>query len=477
MRKILLLITFALGLNLTMNAQVTTATLTGTAKDDAGTGIPGANVVAVHEPSGTTYGTVSSLDGKFTIQNMRVGGPYKVTISFVGYQTQSYGDIYLKLGEPYVLNHLMKEEGTQLQEIVVLATEDVIMNSSRNGTLTNIGSRQIMTMPSISRSMNDMIRMTPQASSNSTGAIGGGNYRQNYITVDGSDFNNTFGIGGNLPANGSPISLDALEEISVNITPYDVRQANFIGSSINAVTRSGTNNFSGSAYTFFRNQNQQGNKVGDNPELTRAPLDIKTYGIRLGGPILKNKLFFFVNYEKTSETRPGHEKTSETRPGQLQVASTPGKPFNPAVNPQVSRPEATFLDDVSDYLRTNYGYETGPYQGYDNESGNTRFVARVDWNINNNHRINVRYSQVESKSPSFPSTSTSGSGFNAASGFNRQSNNALFFKNAGYFQEANFYSLAAEANSLFGKVANTLRFTYTHQNDPRSTNSSQFPFV
>lgn len=463
---------FAFGITLSMNAQVTTATLTGVAKDDAGAGIPGANVVAVHEPSGTTYGTVSSLDGKFTIQNMRVGGPYKVTISFVGYQTQSYGDIYLKLGEPYVLNHLMKEEGTQLDEIVVLATEDAIMNSSRNGTLTNIGSRQIMTMPTISRSMNDMIRMTPQASSNSTGAIGGGNYRQNYITVDGSDFNNTFGIGGNLPANGSPISLDALEEISVNITPYDVRQANFIGSSINAVTRSGTNNFSGSAYTFFRNENQQGNKVADNDPLIRAPLSINTYGIRLGGPIVKNKLFFFVNYEKTSETRPG----------QLQVASTsttPGDPgtFDPAINPQVSRPSATFLNEVSDYLRTNYNYETGPYQGYDNESGNTRFVARLDWNINNNHRINVRYSQVESKSPSFPSTSTSGSGFNAATGFNRQSNNAMFFQNAGYFQEANFYSLAAEANSLFGKVSNTFRATYTHQNDPRSSNGSIFPFV
>ncbi|MCW5912760.1 MAG: TonB-dependent receptor [Cyclobacteriaceae bacterium] len=466
MRKILLLMAFAFGLTLSMNAQVTTATLTGAAKDEAGAGIPGANVVAVHEPSGTTYGTVSNLDGKFTIQNMRVGGPYKVTISFVGYQTQSYGDIYLKLGEPYVLNHLMKEEGTQLDEIVVIATEDAIMNSSRNGTLTNIGSRQIMNMPTISRSMNDMIRMTPQASSSSTGAIGGGNYRQNYITVDGSDFNNTFGIGGNLPANGSPISLDALEEISINITPYDVRQANFIGSSINAVTRSGTNNFSGSAYTFWRNEKQQGNKVGYNDELTRAPLDIKTYGIRLGGPIIKNKLFFFVNYEQTNETRPG----------QLQVAATPGKPFGSS--PEVSRPEASVLDGISQYLKDNYGYETGPYQGYDNESNSNKFTARLDWNINSNHRINVRYSQVESKSPSFPSTSVSGvsgAGFNVSQ--NRQSNQALFFKNAGYFQEANFYSLAVEANSLFGQIANTFRASYTHQNDPRSSGSSEFPFV
>jgi hypothetical protein len=468
MRKFLLLLSFACMASVAAFAQVTTATLTGFAKDDSGSGIPGANVVATHEPTGTTYGSVTLTDGKFVITNMRVGGPYKVTISFVGYETQTYEDITLKLGEPYVLNHVMKEAGTQLDEIVVTSVEDAVMNSSRNGTMTNVGTRQIMNMPSISRSMNDMIRMTPQASSSSTGAIGGGNYRQNYITVDGSDFNNTFGIGGNLPANGSPISLDALEEISVNITPYDVRQANFIGSSINAVTRSGTNNFSGSAYTFFRNENQQGNKVGDNAALTRSPLDIKTYGIRLGGPILKNKLFFFVNYEKTTETRPG----------QLQVAATPGKPFDPANSPEVSRPLASDLDLYSTFLKENYGYDTGPYQGYNNESGNTRFVARLDWNINQNHRINVRYSQVESKSPSFPSTSTSGSGFTAANGYNRQSNNALFYKNAGYFQEANFYSLAAEVNSLFGgKVANTLRATYTHQNDPRSSGGSTFPFV
>jgi hypothetical protein len=183
---------------------------------------------------------------------------------------------------------------------------------------------------------------------------------------------------------------------------------------------------------------------------------------------LKNKLFFFINYEKTTETRPG----------QLQVAATPGKPFDPANSPEVNRPLASDLDLYSQFLKDNYGYDTGPYQGYDFESGNTRFVARLDWNINQNHRINVRYSQVESKSPSFPSTSTSGSGFNAANGYNRQSNNALFYKNAGYFQEANYYSLAAEVNSLFGgKVANTFRATYSHQNDPRSSGGSTFPFV
>lgn len=467
MRRILLLSTFVLMAVAGLFAQgVTTSTMSGTVKDQKGGAVPGANIVATHEPSGTTYGSVSLADGRFSIPNMRVGGPYKVRISFVGYGEQVFNDVYLKLGETYVINATLAEEGTQLEEIVVSGTQDKIMNSDRNGAITSISTREIMSMPTISRSMNDMIRFTPQATSNSNGAIGGGNYRQNYITIDGSDFNNTFGIGGNLPANGSPISLDALEEISVNITPYDVRQANFIGSSINAVTRSGTNEFSGSAYTFWRNENQQGNKVGDNPRLTRAPLDIKTYGIRLGGPIIKNKLFFFFNYEQTNETRPG----------QLQIAATPERPFDPSNDPNVSRPWASELDAISQYLKDEYGYETGPYQGYDNESNSNKFTARVDWNINQNHRINVRYSQVESKSPSFPSTSVSGSGLSNPV-HNRQSNYALFFKNAGYFQEANFYSLAVEANSLFGKVANTLRATFTHQNDPRSSGGGVFPFV
>jgi hypothetical protein len=464
MRKLLLLIAVVLSAGAGY-AQVTTATLTGFAKDDSGSGIPGANVVATHEPSGTTYGSVTLADGKFVITNMRVGGPYKVTISFVGYETQTYEDITLKLGEPYVLNHVMKEEGTQLDEVIVTSAEDAIMSGSRNGALTNIGSKQILNMPTISRSMNDMIRMTPQASSTSTGAIGGGNYRQNYITVDGSDFNNTFGIGGNLPANGSPISLDALEEISINITPYDVKQSGFTGSAINAVTRAGTNSFSGSAYTFFRNENQQGNQVGDNDPLTRQPLQINTYGFRLGGPIIKNKLFFFVNMETGKEVRPG----------QLNVAATTGAPFGSS--PNVSRPLATELDAISTFLRDNYNYETGPYQGYDLESSNQRFVARIDWNINQNHRFNIRYSQVESKNPSFVSGSRSPM-TNYATGAGRTNNNALWFKNSNYYQEANFYSLAAELNSLFGgRFANTLRLSFTNQNDPRSTDGATFPFV
>ncbi len=195
---------------------------------------------------------------------MRVGGPYHVDVTYVGLKPQAFDELYLKLGEPFILDVTLRETQQSLQEVVVSsgASRNSVLNGSRTGTTTNISTRSINTLPTISRSLNDFTRLTPQATSTSTGSIGGGNYRQNYITVDGSDFNNTFGIGGNLPANGSPLSLDALQEISINVTPYDVRQSNFIGSAINAVTRSGTNVFSGSAYTFWRNQNQIGNKAG-----------------------------------------------------------------------------------------------------------------------------------------------------------------------------------------------------------------------
>ena len=313
MRRILLVTTaFVLTATMSLLAQgVTTSTLSGSTKDKNGA-VPGANVVAVHEPTGTTYGTVSTRDGKFSIANMKVGGPYKITISFVGYQTQSYGDIYLKLGETYVLNHVLSEEGTQLEELVVTGVSEKALNAEKNGAVTNIGSRQLLIMPSISRSINDMIRMTPQSSSTNQGAVGGGNYRQNNFTIDGSDFNNSFGIGGNLPGNGNPISLDAIEEISINVTPYDIRQSGFVGSAMNAVTRSGTNAFTGSAYTFFRTQGQQGDQVQDETRIPTQRLDIQTYGFRFGGPIIKNKLFFFANAETTTEIRPGQTNVAAT---------------------------------------------------------------------------------------------------------------------------------------------------------------------
>lgn len=463
-KRILGLLLFALAIGVIANAQITTSSLAGTIKDIDNQILAGASIVATHQPTGTRYTTLSRANGDFTISNMRSGGPYLVEISFIGYKPERYEDIYLQLAEATVLTGVMQKSNASLEGVVITTTgRSNILNANRTGAVTNIGTREIQRLPTISRGLNDFLRITPQ----SNGAyVGGGNYRQNFITVDGSDFNNTFGIGNNLPAGGSPISLDAIEELSVSITPYDIRQSGFIGSAVNAVTRSGSNNFTGSVYSYWRNQNQQGNNVGKS-SFIKQNLQFNQYGARVGGPIINNKLFYFFNYETEKQISPGQSKFAST-PGQFGV---PGTPTN------IARPTGPELDAISQYLKNKYEYETGPYQGYDFPSNKEKILARIDWNISAKHRFNVRYSQVESKTPSFVSTSTGSTGITGVTG-NRQDINSLHFANSNYFQEANFYSLAAELNSAFGKgFSNIFRASYTNQNDPRSTNSAIFPFV
>ena len=444
-------------------AQVTTSSISGHVIDSA-TKEPlvGASIMATHTTSGTKYTALTTKSGEFTIHDMRSGGPYVVVVTFVGFESVTFDDVMLKLAETFPLDVTMNKKTGTLENVIISTTKrNPILNSSRTGAMTNIGLQAIQNLPSINRSVNDFTRLTPQANGTS---IGGGNYRQNNFTVDGADFNNTFGIGINLPANGSPISIDALDEISVNVTPYDVRQSGFIGSAINAVTRAGTNQFQGSVYHYFRDEDNQGNKVNQTV-FTKPSFEFKQFGGRIGGPIIKNKLFFFVNYE------------TDNQPKQIQsrFAATPGAPFGSAAN--IARPTAAELDEISSYLQTNYGYETGPYDGYNTEIERKKFVARIDWNISTKHKLNVRYSQVEGFEPTAPSTSTTGTGNSFATGAGRTDINALWYSNSQYLQGANFYSFAGELNSKFGKFSNTLRATYTYQNDSRESPSQQFPFV
>lgn len=439
----------------------TTSGINGKIVDPNGKPLPGATVLAIHVPSGSQYGALTNSDGLFSVQGMRPGGPYTIEVSFIGYTKKSLTDISLLLGETFVLNAALEEINTQLTEVVIVAFKAPVFNSEKNGSSINISTRQLATMPTISRSINDLTRLTPQANGNQ---IGGGNYRQNFITVDGAQFNNAFGIGTNLPGGGSPISLDALDQISVNITPYDVRQSGFIGASVNAVTRSGSNEFSGSVYTFMQNEKYKGNHVGK-AKFLRTPSDYLMEGVRLGGPIIKNKLFFFLNFEK--------EKT--TVPGPPRVAATPEAPAD--YNNNIARPTAADMDMMSAYLKDTYGYETGPYQGYSFQSPAQKFLVRLDWNINKNHKFNIRYSSMIRKDPVSPSTSVSP--FSNIYTNNRQSMDAMWYKNSGYFQESNFKSLSAELNSSLGggKFMNTLRATYSFQDEPRSTDGKLFPFV
>lgn len=448
--------------SISLHAQVTSSSITGTVKDEKEILI-GVSIEAVHQPSGTVYRVASNKDGRFHIPNMRVGGPYKIQFSYIGYDTQIVDNIELKLGDPYLLNMVLSSMENNLDEVVISSADrNSLLNADRTGTSTNLSRREIQTIPTISRSLNDLTRLAPQSNNNS---IGGGNFRQNNVNIDGADFNNNFGIGSNLPGNGNPVSIDALEEISVNVTPYDVKQSGFIGGAINGVTRSGTNEFSGSGYTYFRNQNQIGTKVSTYPELVVTDQSYKIYGGRLGGPIIKNKLFFFVNAEREEEVRPGQTKIA-ARPGAL-VGSAPN----------ITRPLASELDEISSYLRETYGYETGPYEAYNFQSERTNLLARFDWNINTSNRFNIRYSYVQTKSPSFVSTSRSPLG-SYPSGGSRTDNQALPFKNSNYYQEANLYSLTAELNSTIAqKFNNTLRLSYTNQNDPRSSDSEIFPLV
>ncbi|UOQ55153.1 TonB-dependent receptor [Hymenobacter cellulosivorans] len=440
-------------------SQVTTSAMNGVITDKSGAGLPGATVIAVHTPTNTQYVAPTNSEGRFNIGGMRVGGPYSVRVTFIGYQETARDGIFLTLGQNLRLDINLSEATTELADVVVRGQRDNIINADRTGSVTSVQREQIERLPSISRSLNDFTRLTPQANG---AAVGGGNNRQNNFTVDGSDFNNNFGIGGNLPAGGSPISLDAVEQLTVSVTPYDVRQSGFTGGAINAVTRSGTNNFSGSLYTYFRNQDFTGTRVG-NESFDIQKSQFNQYGFRLGGPVIKDKVFFFVNAEIEKSTTPFSQR----------VAATPEARYGS--NPNITRPLASELNGIREYLRNRYGYETGEYQGYDTERTRNKILARIDWNISQNHRFNVRYSQTEGKEVN-PTSNSAAPSF--PTGISRGNTTALGFQNSNYYQEANFYSFAAELNSTFGStMSNTLRGTFTKQNDPRSSDSQIFPFV
>lgn len=470
----------------TVNAQVTTSSMSGKVVDQSNEAIIGATIQAIHEPSGTHYGAITNVDGRYSIQGMRAGGPYKVEVSYVGYQSVVYKSINLQLGENYVLDANLKESTELLDEVVITASKSSNMKSDRAGAVTNVDAARMSEVPTVSRSMNDIMRLTPQGANIGSGfSVGGGNYRQSYVTVDGAAFNNAFGIGSNLPAGGSPISLDALEQISVSTTPFDVRQSGFTGGAINAVTKSGTNEFKGTAYMYTSNTHLTGNKVEDY-ELTRNRDHSTTYGASLGGAIIKNKLFFFVNGEYQDNVQAG--PSGIARSGANDEWSTNGIVHRPFENTTtVGGRTFVGMNNISQYLSEKYNYNPGRYQGYSLETPSYKIMGRLDWNINNN-KINFRFTHTHSKYSSNPSSSTTpfkdsiiypggvdGSAGKSSSG--RTSNTGLYFESSRYMQEQNFTSIASEWNSKWGAINNALRFTYSYQNEPRTYEGGTFPTV
>lgn len=469
LKSLISLVLVAIATIAVTQAQVTTSSVVGQVVDSQGEPLPGANIVATHEPSGTRYGAVSNLDGRYTIPNMRIGGPYTVQISFIGFEPVSYTGMVLKLGEPYSLSTTLSDDSTELGEVIVTGSRTGELESNKTGTSTSISTKQLTDLPQINRSVTEFTRLTPQANGTS---FAGRDSRYNNLQVDGANFNNGFGLSSNpLPGgNSQPISLDAIEQISVNIAPFDVTQSGFTGAGINAVTRSGTNTFTGSAYYFNKNQSLQGKKIGDN-ELVATDAATNNFGFRLGGPIIKNKLFFFVNAEREVNTGANASGANLWR------ASTNGV-SDPENN--IARTTVDDLEAVRNHLINQWGYDPGRYQGYANEAeqSSTKFLARIDWNISDKHKLAVRYNQVVGTSPQ-TTNATSGprprTPFPAGA---RVGPNSIAFENSNYGFENTVRSITAELNSYFSsKASNQFLVTYSKIQDTRTTPGSEFPFV
>lgn len=460
MRRILLLSTFVLMAVLTARAQgVTTASMTGVVKDANGEVVPGANVVATHVPSGTTYGASSRADGYFNMLGMRVGGPYTVKASFVGFKEQVFENVYVQLGQAYVLNINLVDEATQLTEVVVSGVVDPTLNSDKMGASTNFNVTQIQNLPSIGRDFRDISRLTPQAGGSGGFSFGGRSDKFNNLSIDGATVNNVFGLealpGGQ--SNTTPFSMDAIQEITVSLSPYDVRQGNFTGAGISAITRSGTNDLSGSAYYFFRNEKLAGKKV-DGVEIPLQDFKFQNYGFRLGGPILKNKAFYFVNIEFEKRTDPIYTNPVRTDKSQSITGATQGTDDND--------PE-TGLAGLKDFLVNVVGYDPGVYKNLTRETNSVRYVARIDYNINANHKLTVRGNVTNAFRDRDPSGS---SGFGTSpQGGRGNNNNVISFSSTYYRQNNNQYSVTAELNSTLGegKFTNNLVAGYSAFRDFR----------
>lgn len=443
-------------------AQVTTSSMNGRVADEKGEPVVGAAVVATHEPSGTVYGAIVNQNGQYTINGMRAGGPYKVEVSSVGYNAIVFKDVTLQLAETYNLSATLKESTEFLEQVVVIGTAKSKFSNERTGAATNIDNSQIAALPTVSRSITDVTRLSPYGGNGMSFA--GADGRTANFTVDGANFNNNFGLSEKLPGGGSPISIDAIEEMQVVISPFDVRQTNFIGGGVNAITKSGTNTFKGTAYVYHKNENLRGDSIGGE-QITgaRAKDRTTTYGFTLGGPIIKNKLFFFVNYEYVNTpTIANRWRGSED-----------GKAD---ANNYISRTKLSDLQKVSDFVKNQYGYDTGSYANFPADESNQKILARIDWNINDKNHLAVRYNYTLNRGWNAPNK-TSMDGGTRASGA-RTSQYSMSFANSMYAIDNSVHSVSLDLNSrITDNLSNQFLATFSKLDDTRSTGSSEFPFI
>ncbi len=467
MIKQLALAALSLVVTVSLFGQVTTSSMSGRVYEADGTPVIGAAVVAVHTPSGSKYYSITDNAGNYRIQNMRVGGPYSVEVTFLGYGTIKAENLNLRLGENFVYDAQLTEEAMTLSEVVISAgVINPVLNRDRTGAAMNISSREINSLPTISRSITDFTRMTPQANGNS---FAGRDGRFNTITVDGAAFNNNFGLSSNAMPGGSaqPISLDVIEQVVVNLAPYDVRMSQFTGASINAVTKSGDNRLKVSAYTYLRPESFTGEKVGDLIVPRARDNSSTTYGFTIGAPIIKDKLFIFASYEFESESRP----SGSWEPSTNGVAD---------LDRRISRTTIADLERAKNHLLSTYNYDPGDYQNFGAfPSENYKIFAKVDWNINRNHKFSARYNRLRNSSRSLTNATSGPPPSSSRSQISRVSDYSIAFSNAFYNNENTVDAFSAELNSTFGtKFANKLIVSYTEVTDPkRSSPSEEFPFV
>lgn len=448
------LLTLLLGLVVSIaHAQVTTSSMYGSITDEKGAGLPGATVIATHLPTGTQYAVTTRAEGQYTLPNLRVGGPYKVDVTYVGFQANKAEDLYLTLGQRLSVPFVLKNASTQLSEVVVKGSD--ALNDGHTGLATTIGSDQLRTLPTIKRSIFDYTRLNPAAGDN--GTFGGRLNRFNNFSLNGAIFTNPFGLDAAQPGGQSdaqPVSLDAIEQIQVSMSPFDITQAGFVGASINAVTKSGTNELRGTAFGFFRNQSLTGKRV-KGTDIYVPESGQSQFGFSLGGPLIKNKLFFFVNAEADIRSDLGTDGWVASRSG--------------VSGANVSRTTAADLDAVGAALR-GLGYEPGAYENFTHRTRNAKAIVKLDWNINSIHKLSLIYNMLDAfrDKPAHPS----------AIGRRGPDFLTLQFENSGYRINNKLHGGIVELNSNFnGRFANKLQVGLTSFRDTRDAKSSPFPVV
>ena len=464
MIKRLLLISACAFYSFVLFAQETTSQILGSVSDGK-EGLAGATVVAVHTPTGTRYSTTTRRDGRFNLPGLRIGGPYVLNVTYIGYKQEKQDNIILVIGQDFTSDFVLTPDAKELAEVIVPASrQNKVFNNSHTGSQEIITRAQLERLPTINRSLQDFTKLEPTSNGLS---FSGTNPGMNNITVDGADFNNSFGLSSTLggQANAQPIALDALDQIQVNISPYDVREGGFTGAGVNSVTRSGTNQFRGTAYDYIKSPGTIGYRADDNV-IARTPFKYNVLGASLGGPILQNKLFFFINVEEDLQTAPA-------------TSIIPSNAGTPPLAGIVSQANSDTLTALSNYLKNTYNYSTGSFSGYSFNTNSYKVNARIDLNINDANKLSLKYNYLKSYADQFASTSRSvGAGGLITGG--QPGTFSMPFYGSGYRINNDLKIYIAELNTRFSnKASNKLQVGYTQERDFRSPHSSSgdFPLV